>query len=312
MASTQRPATDEALLLRLRTRQLLLVALVGRERNLGRAAQAMAMSQPAATKLLQQVEDVLGAQLFARQARGMEATPAGEVVIRYARQVLVDFGHARQELASLQAGLRGTLRVGSVPGALPELVAPALAAYKRTYPGVSVSLLVETSDVMVGHLRSGEVDLVLGRPLEGRLDAGFRSVPVLEEPHVVVARERHPLLRRKALRFADLLQWPWILQPPGSPQRTRFETALLEAGITARPDVTETASTVATTALLGSSDMLAIMPLSLARHYGAPAKLRALDIRLPLRVPSIHLITRERELSPAARAFVDVLRGRRA
>ena len=101
MASTQRPATDEALLLRLRTRQLLLVALVGRERNLGRAAQAMAMSQPAATKLLQQVEDVLGAQLFARQARGMEATPAGEVVIRYARQVLVDFGHARQELASL-------------------------------------------------------------------------------------------------------------------------------------------------------------------------------------------------------------------
>jgi DNA-binding transcriptional LysR family regulator len=308
MASTHRPPSDEALLLRLRTRQLLLVALVGRERNLGRAASAMAMSQPAATKLLQQVEGVLGAQLFTRQARGMEATAAGEVVIRYARQVLVDFGHARQQIASLQAGLQGNLRVGSVPGALPQLVAPALAAFKRTHPQVSVALLVETSDAMLDHLRRGEVDLVVGRPLEGRVDARFRSVPLLEEPHVVVVRQGHSLLRRKRLVLADLLASPWVLQPPGSPQRTRFETALLEAGITVRPDITETASTVATTALLECSDMVAIMPLSLARHYGALSRLRVLPFELPLRVPSIHLITSARELSPAAQAFVEVLR----
>lgn len=308
MAATHRPTTDEALLLRLRTRQLLLVALVGRERNLGRAAQAMAMSQPAATKLLQQVEDVLGAKLFARQARGMEATAAGEVVIRYARQVLVDFGHARQQIASLQAGLQGNLRVGSVPGALPQLVAPAVALFKRTHPQVSVALLVETSDVMLDHLRRGEVDLVLGRPLEGKVDARFRSVPLLEEPHVVVVRHKHPLLRRKSLSLADLLQVPWILQPPGSPQRSRFDTALLEAGITVRPDITETASTVATTALLECSDMAAIMPLSLAQHYGELGRLRALPFDLPLRVPSIHLVTSARELSRAAQAFVEVLR----
>ena len=62
--------------------------------------------------------------------------------------------------------------------------------------------------------------------------------------------------------------WPWVLQPPGSPQRARFEAMIREAGIHTRLDITETSSTIATTALLEASDMAAVMPDSLARHYG--------------------------------------------
>src|SRR5688572_17958756 len=124
-----KPLTDPALLMRLRTRQLLLLEALGRERNLGRAAAALGMSQPAATKLLQQAEEALGVELFARHARGMEPTSVGEVLIRYARQSLVDFGFAREQMEALRSGLHGRLRLGSVPGALPELLAPALATY---------------------------------------------------------------------------------------------------------------------------------------------------------------------------------------
>ena len=257
--------TDGALLMRLRTRQLLLLEALGRELNLGRAAAALGMSQPAATKLLQQAEEALGVRLFTRQARGMEPTATGAVLIRYARQSLVDFGFAREQMAALRSGLRGRLRVGTVPGALPQLLAPALADYKRKHPRVAVSVLVETSDVMLGLLERGDVDLV---------------------------------------------RWPWILQPPGSPQRSRFESALREAGLHARLDITETASTVATTVLLEASDMAAIMPASLAAHYARLGVLQAVPLELPLQVPSVHLITRRhRELSPAASGFVQVLRG---
>jgi len=69
--------TDAALLMRLRTRQLLLLEALGRERNLGRAAAGLGMSQPAATRLLQQAEDTVGEPLFTRLARGMEPTPSG-------------------------------------------------------------------------------------------------------------------------------------------------------------------------------------------------------------------------------------------
>jgi DNA-binding transcriptional LysR family regulator len=303
------PITDAALLLRLRTRQLLLLEALGRENNLGRAAAGLGMSQPAATKLLQQVEDAVGARLFTRLARGMEPTPSGEVLVRYARQALVDFGFAREQMAALRSGLRGRLRLGTVPGALPQLLAPALAEFKRQHPRVAVSVLVETSDVMIALLERGEVDLVLGRPTERHTDEELDIQPLLAERQVVVVRTGHPLLSQERLALEDLVRWPWVLQPPGSPQRSRFESALRDAGLHSRLDITETASTVATTVLLEASDMAAIMPASLAAHYARLGVLQVVPLELPMRVPSIHLITRRhRELSPAAQGFAHALR----
>ena len=107
IAAMAKLPSDAALLMRLRTRQLLLLEALGREHNLGRAAAALGMSQPAATKLLQQAEEALGVRLFTRHARGMEPTATGAVLIRYARQSLVDFGFAREQMAALRSGLRG-------------------------------------------------------------------------------------------------------------------------------------------------------------------------------------------------------------
>ena len=304
MTGSRSAVSDPALLMRLKTRQLVLLAQLGAERNLGRAAAAMAISQPAATKLLQQLEEALGVVLFKRLARGMEPTAAGEVLVRYAGQLLSDFGFVRDEMRALRSGLRGTLRVGSVPGAVPGLLAPALVRYKQRHPRVAISVVVDTSDVMLEQLARGEVDLVLGRLTEGRHDDEFASLPLLGEAQVIVLRAGHPLLQAAAVGLRDLVRWPWILQPPGSPQRSRFEATLREAGIHARLDITESASTIVTTALLEISDMAALMPASLASHYARLGGLQVLPLELPLRVPSIHLVTRRnRALSPAAAHF---------
>jgi DNA-binding transcriptional LysR family regulator len=303
-----KPPSDAALLLRVRTRQLLLLEALGRERQLGRAAAALGMSQPAATKLLQQAEEAFDTPLFTRHARGMEPTPAGDVLIRFARHSLVDFGSARQEIAALRSGLRGRLRLGTVPGALPQLVAPALAAYKRQHPRVAVSLLVDTSDVLLAQLQRGDVDLVLGRPSEGHDEEDLDIVPLLAESQVAVARSGHPIAFAPGVTLARLARCGWVLQPPGSPQRSRFEAALRESGLHMRLDITETASTVATTVLLEATDMLAIMPASLAAHYARLGVLQVVPVPLPLQVPPVHLVRRRaRELSPAAAGFVDVL-----
>jgi DNA-binding transcriptional LysR family regulator len=303
MAATISRLADPVLLMRFKTRQLVLLAQLGTERNLGRAAASMSISQPAATKLLQQLEDLLGLSLFKRLARGMEPTAAGEVLVRYAAQVLSDFRFVREEVRALRSGLHGTLRVGSVPGAVPGLLAPALVAYKQRHPRVAVSVVVDTSDVMLAQLARGEVDLVLGRLAEGTHEDEFASLPLLGEAQVVVVRAGHPLLGRP-LTLRELVQWPWILQPPGSPQRSRFEAALREAGIHARLNITQTASTIVTTALLEVSDMAAVMPASLAGHYARLGVLKVLPIELPLKVPPIHLVTRRnRAPSPAAADF---------
>lgn len=295
---------DAPLFLRLRTRQLMLLAELGVEGNLGRAAASMNISQPAASKLLQQAEDALGTPLFTRRARGMEPTANGEVLIRYARQQRNDFSRARREMQALASGLNGLLRVGSVPGAVPELLAPALAQYQRDHPRVAVSVVVETSDVMLSQLAAGEVDVMLGRLTPGSDDEEFAALELLNDLHVAVVRAGHPLLAREPLSLADLAAWPWILQPPGSPQRHRFEAALHEAGVHARLDIIETPSTILTTALLEITDAASVMPAALAKHYARLGVLAVLPIELPLRFPAIHLITRRhRSLSPAAEAF---------
>lgn len=313
--STRRtPLADEPAWLRLRTRQLLLVAHLGREGHLGRAAATMGISQPAATRLLQEMEDTLGSALFLRGARGMQPTPGGEVLLRYARQVLNDFGAARRELAALAAGLHGTLRIGSVPSALPPLLAPVLAQFKARHTRVAVAIEVATSDLMLVQLGRGEVDLMLGRLLEGHHDDEHEAVPVLDEAQVVVARRGHPLEdAAEALTLRELARWPWVVQPPGSPQAGRFTAMMREAGVHRRVDITETASTIATTALLEASDMLAVMPASLAAHYASLGVLRTVPIALPLRVPDVHLVWRRaRELSAPAAAFRDMVLAWRA
>ncbi|MDQ2778820.1 MAG: LysR substrate-binding domain-containing protein [Pseudomonadota bacterium] len=304
---------DLALLLRLRTRQLALLSLLDTERHLGRAAAALSVSQPAASKLLLQIEQTFGMPLFERHARGMTPTAHGEVLIRYARRTLADFGSAREALSALSSGLQGALRIGSVPGAVPELLAPLLCEYKRLHPGVAVSVLVSTSDVMIGQLARGEVDLVLGRPIEASTAGSDQSQPLLAEALVVVAREHHPIFQRSDIAFGDLLGEHWILQPPGSPQRLRFDAFLREAGVSQRMNITETASNIVTTALLEISDMVSFMPGSLAAHYGRLGVLRALPLDLAIQVPPIHLITPAAALlSPQARRFVDLVNSRPA
>lgn len=306
--SRRTPLADEPAWLRLRTRQLLLVAHLGRESHLGRAAASMGISQPAATRLLQEMEDTLGHALFVRGSRGMQPTPGGEVLLRYARQVLNDFGAARRELAALDAGLHGTLRIGAVPSALPPLLAPVLAQFKARHARVAVGIEVATSDVMLVQLGRGEVDLMLGRLMEGHHDDEHEAVPVLDEAQVVVARQGHPLLQERAPTLRDLARWPWVVQPPGSPQAGRFAATMREAGVHRRLDITETSSTIATTALLEASDMLAVMPASLAAHYGRLGVLRTVPIELPMRVPDVHLVWRRaRELSAPAAAFRDMV-----
>ncbi|MEI2416509.1 LysR family transcriptional regulator [Orrella sp. JC864] len=298
---------DAQLLLRLRTRQLLLIRQVEADRHLGRAAAALNISQPAATKLLRQAEDTLGVRLFERGPRGMAPTAPGQVVLRYVRTLCNDFGAMRATLAALESGLSGTLRIGSVPGAVPQLLAPALIEYKRRHPRVQVSVTVDTSNIMVRQLERGEVDLVLGRLTDEHAGGDYELAPLLEEALVLVVRRGHPLLGRRSVSLRDLTASAWIVQPPGAPQRLRLDAALREAGITDKLDITETASTVMTTALLEASDMVAVMPASLAAHYGRMGLFQALPMDMPIRVPAISLITPLGRTPSAAAAHFSAL-----
>ncbi|HEY1329809.1 MAG TPA: LysR family transcriptional regulator [Casimicrobiaceae bacterium] len=298
------------LLARVKLRQLALVAALEDLRSLRRAAEAVAVTQPAATRLLRELEQALGQPLFVRHAWGMEPTPYGTALTRYARSVLTEVDEAQSEIAALASGARGVLRIGAVTGAVPGLLVPALRALRRSRPGVRVYLLVNTSDVLVDALAKGTLDVAIGG-LPERADPGIiEAVPLSDEPLCVVARTSHPLARKRHAGAADLASASWVLQPPGSPLRQEANAMLERLGVRLPADVIETASIVATLALLRDTDALSIVPEDLAAHYGAPGWITRLRTGVVASGSRYELITRRgRTLGPAGNALIAAVRG---
>jgi DNA-binding transcriptional LysR family regulator len=137
---------------RLKTRQLLLLIAIADEGNIHRAAETLNVSQPAASKLLKDLEDMMKVQLFERLPRGMRATLYGEVMIRHARIALASLGEAGSEIDSLKEGYVGNVRVGSIQGPAVTLIPEAINRAIQARPLLRVSLLVESSDVLLERL----------------------------------------------------------------------------------------------------------------------------------------------------------------
>ena len=294
--------------LRLKSQQILLLIALEEHRNLRRAAAAIHTTQPAATASLQQLEARLGVALFERHPRGMAPTVFGAAMIRYARGVLHDFDHATQEIEALASGAAGVLRIGSVMGAVPTILTDALNHFHASSPLVRLTLLVETSDLLVPALIRGELDIVLGRLPDSFYGHNLRIESLEGEPMCVIGRPGHPMVRKRKLLIADLLGCRWILHPDGSPMRRRIEQAFQAAGIVAIPDILETASILATTSLLAKTDALSVVPAHVAQHYAGYGMVAILPVSLPIDMAKLGIITRsDRTMSPVLAAFADTL-----
>ena len=294
---------------RLKARQLALLVAIAERRSLRQAAEHIAVTQPAATRMLKDLEDALGVPLFDRFAWGMQATPYGDTMIRYARGVLTELSEARDEIAALAAGAKGKLRIGSVTGAVPGLLAPALQKVRLGRPGLKVFVLVNASGVLANALRQGTLDVAIGQ-LPADAEAGeFNCEPLRDDPLCLVARAAHPLARARKLDAPALAGLTWILHPVESRMRADVNAALARAGIRLPGDVIETVSIVATLALLQGSEAISVLPVDLALHYAKYGLLARLPLELPAGGSATELLTRaNRRLAPAAQDFVAALR----
>ena len=306
--AARRTARHPAPTRRLKLRQLELLTQLVEHQSLARAAGAMNVTQPAATKLLREMETTLGVELFERLPRGMRATALGEIMTRQARTVLAALDRAREEIAVLTEGASGTVAVGSVRGATAALLAPALAALHESRPGIRMSVLVDAAEIVIPRLREARLDVVLGNVPSSLAGPDLVFEPLLDEPLAVVAGLRHPLARKRSLRWKDVAGSEWIVYPQETALRPLLE-ALVPMGRAEAPNAIETASVVATTMLLERTEMLAVMPRDVAEHYSRGNTVAILPLKVPMTLGMIGVVRhRDRELSPAGLAFLDEVR----
>jgi DNA-binding transcriptional LysR family regulator len=309
--SEQRPhqPSDRFVRSHLKTRQLVLLVELGRHGSILHAAQAANLTQPAASKLLAELEHALGVQLFERLPRGVAPTLYGDVMIRRAGAALAEMDAAHQEVMELLSGLSGRVAIGTVMTPSTGLLPEAVKRLKRSYPRVHVAITVDTSKLMIQRLRAGELDLVIGRILDTESAAVLNFEPLNDEPHSLIARAGHPLAGAANLQLAELVREGWILPPSGSILRDRLTALFLSQGLDQPAEIVETLALPVITKLLIGSDMVCALPTELVQSYLDAKLLAVLPIELGVRMDLYGIVTRKHhQLSPGALAMLQTLR----
>jgi len=294
---------------RLRFKQLALLAALDDHRNLHRAAEAIHLTQPSATKMLRDVEAIFGFELFDRLPRGMQPTALGTEVVSFAHRFLIELDRFSEDIQNKRQGGFGQLVVGAIMGAAPDLVARAVVEIKRRRPLLVVKLLGETSDQVINLLQQCKIDLAVGRfsTIQQHNDIAYEDLGY--EVLYVVARKDHPLSHSGELTLRMLIDNAWILQPLTSPSRQILEQEFGQAGVKTPSDIIESSSIFATLQLVQKCDAITILPESVVRDHLVAGLLVHLPITVGRLLPGFGILTRRGEpLSATALEFVDYLR----
>jgi DNA-binding transcriptional LysR family regulator len=294
---------------RLKTRQLLLLVALAEEGNIHRAAQVLSMTQPAASKLLKDLEDVLGVPLFDRLPRGMSPTWYGETMIRHARMALASLNQAHDELMALKTGHFGHVGVGAITSPGLSLLPSAVALAKQEHPNLRISLDIETSPVLLDRLEQGKVDIVVGRLFAEHDKGSLAYEPLTEELVSAVTRPGHPLAGVSNLSLRDVHGAGWIVPPAGSVLRHRFDLMFQQEGLPPPINTIETSALLFMTRMLQQSDMVGVLATEVANYYASHGLLTILPMDMPCHMDAFGLITRtDRLLSPGAKVLMKALK----
>lgn len=307
--SRQIVAAPSSVLARLRFRHLQLLDVLGRTRNLREAAEQLHITQPAATKILSDIESLLEAKLFDRLPRDMRPTDLGLYALRYANTAVADLGRFVSELQTLRAGGHGHLTVGAISASAAQVVTAGIREILQLRPRLVIKLVEQSSDQLAIWLEEKKLDIMVGRLTEPRQQAIFDFEVLSPEPVWVVCGRHHPLMERSRLELADLGEWPWILYPQATAIRQLFEETFAAAGIRSLVGMVETPSIFSTLELLRATDMLSLQPRAAVEKYVAEGLLGHLPVPIRRAMSSYGIVTRKNEpQSEPMMAFIAILR----
>ncbi|MGE4244273.1 LysR family transcriptional regulator [Ramlibacter sp.] len=282
---------------------LKLFLAVTEERQVSRAAARENLAPSAATKRIQDLEEILGAQLFDRTPRGVLPTAAGRVLARYVTQIFGTFEDIRRDFEEFTDGVRGTITVCSTGGIISTYIAREMAEFAGNFPQVDIDLKESTNAGVIRTLASGDADVAIYVKLPGE---DFDEIEITDyrmDRIVAVVARGHPLAQRGPLRLTEMFGHNLIAIGSHTTLMGQVRRAADLEGIEFKPKYTVN-SIYSATALVRMNHGVTLMPDGLL----SAADLEHVQI-VPMDEPwasrKVVLGTRRgRTLSVAARNFV--------
>ena len=174
------------------------------------AAEQLSVTQPALTRSLKQLEELLEVELVERTPSGIILTPAGKILARRAKLMNLEYQHAMAEVTEWTQGVRGHLNIAAGPAWILQILPSVMAEYYRQYPDIRVSLSAGGFDSQLERLLTGEVDAVCGA-LDFPAHAELVKEPLTRLRHTFVGRREHPLVSKEIIEPEDLAQYSWVI-----------------------------------------------------------------------------------------------------
>lgn len=244
---------------RVKFRHLQTFVEVARQKSVMKAAELLHVSQPAVTKTIRELEEVLGVAVFEREGRGIKITRYGEVFLRHAGAALTALRQGLDSVSQERTGDGVPVRIGALPTVSTRIMPRAMSLFLEEDTGARIKIVTGENAVLLEQLRVGDLDLVVGRLAAPEKMTGFSFEHLYSEQVVFAVRAGHPLLSDAQSAFARLGDYPVLMPTRASIIRPFVEHFLIANGIPGLPNQIETVSDAFGRAFVRTSDAIWII-----------------------------------------------------
>ena len=287
---------DDRIGRRLRLKDLHTLQTVAELGSMAKASERLALSQPAISKAVSDMEHTLGAPLLERSSRGVELTESGRLLVERARVIFDEVRQGISDIENLSDPVRGTIRIGTTEP-VTGVVSAIIAQLARKYPRLGYDVVVSDLDTLISELRERKHDVLVSRWDTLRVADDLKAQLLFKSPLAVMVARGHPLLLRKKLDLGDLMQEQWTLSPPESFLGRTVVDLFRRRKLPLPLAIVTTISIHMRLDLLASGRFLTVLPAQMLQHPSNKAWLRALDIDLSDSSQPVALVTLKRRRS---------------
>ncbi|EBY1659605.1 LysR family transcriptional regulator [Salmonella enterica subsp. enterica serovar Java] len=293
---------------RIRLRHLHTFVAVAQQGTLGRAAETLNLSQPALSKTLNELEQLTGTRLFERGRLGAQLTVPGEQFLTHAVKVLDALNTAGQALNRKEDASADVVRVGALPTAALGILPAAIGRFHQQQKSTSLQVATMNNTMLLAGLKSGKIDLGIGRMSDPELMGGLNYELLFLESLKLVVRPGHPLLQ-ETITLSRVMEWPVVVSPKGTVPRQNAEALLQSQGCKMPAGCIETLSASLSRQLTVDYDYVWFVPSGAVKEDLRQATLVSLPVPTQSAGEPIGILTRvDIPLSTGAQMLIAAIR----
>jgi DNA-binding transcriptional LysR family regulator len=239
-------------------------AIVAEQRHFGRAAEILGLSQPALSKSLKRLEQSLHVKLMMRTPKGVDLTPEGSALLRRVHDVRLAFQGVAREIADVNQGYVGYLRIGAGAVMSEQFLSTVFTALLANAPRTRLKVVVSDNDVMIPALRTGELDIIVNY-VPHEIPDSMIFEHLYDDPQLVCASTKHRLAAKSNLTLNDLEQEQWALNEPTVEANLWLQARFHNRGLSPPKTAFESRSAALRIHTVAASNLLAFVPHSAIR-----------------------------------------------